>query len=437
MAVVCFGSGRVAFPFVEKITRSAGTQLVLVSDDARQLAQLRDKAAAMGRFNLQTHELSITDATSAVAAVVACLEQFQATCVAALVPEDAQFAIARACIATKTPLVTASYASPRLRALEPAAIGAGIAILCECGLDPGLDHMSAKQMIARVHAAGGRVHAFSSTCGGLPAPEAANNPIGYKFTWSPLGTMRAMQRPAKYKVDGRVVDVPGHTLLEHASPSRAFPALALEQLPNGNALPYAELYGIPDTASISRGTYRYAGFSAILAECIALGLLDDSTPTGDATSWSALVAARRQALPSLHLSDPTLHFLQWLDESGVLAPASTALEAFTRRLEARLTLQPHERDLVIMRHVLVVEQADGSFVEHTGTLLGYGDADSTFMARSVGLTTAIGVELMLQGRVTNKGFVQPVASDIYEPALQALADEGISLAEATRVLAKL
>ncbi|KDO16902.1 hypothetical protein SPRG_17632, partial [Saprolegnia parasitica CBS 223.65] len=134
MAVVCFGSGRVAFPFVEKITRNAGTQLVLVSDDARQLAQLRDKAAAMGRFNMQTHELSITD----VAAVVACLEQFQATCVAALVPEDAQFAIARACIATKTPLVTASYASPRLRVLESAAVAAGISILCECGLDPGL-----------------------------------------------------------------------------------------------------------------------------------------------------------------------------------------------------------------------------------------------------------------------------------------------------------
>ncbi|KDO25232.1 saccharopine dehydrogenase [Saprolegnia parasitica CBS 223.65] len=435
MAVVCFGSGRVAFPFVEKITRNAGTQLVLVSDDARQLAMLRDKAAAMGRFNLQTHELSITDAASDVAAVVACLEQFQATCVAALVPEDAQFAIARACIATKTPLVTASYASLRLSHLS-AAVAAGISILCECGLDPGLDHMSAMHMIARVHAAGSRVHAFSSICGGLPAPEAANNPIGYKFTWSPLGTMRAMQRPAKYKLESHVVDIPGHVLLEHASPSRAFPALALEQLPNGNALPYAQLYGIPDVASIFRGTYRYAGFSAILAECIALGLLDDSTLTGGVTSWRALVTARRQALPTLHLSEPTLHFLQWLDES-VLAPATTALEAFTRRLEAKLTLQPHERDLVIMRHVLAVEQADGSFVEHTGTLLGYGDADSTFMARSVGLTAAIGVELMLQGRVTSKGFVQPVVRDIYEPALKALADEGISLVETTRVLAKL
>lgn len=141
---------------------------------------------------------------------------------------------------------------------------AGIAILNEVGLDPGMDHMSAMKIIDDVHARGGEITSFSSVCGGLPAPEVANNPLLYKFSWSPMGVMKASQNDAIFRRDGELVRVDGANLLGSAEPFNAWQSLHLECLPNRDSLVYGEKYGIQSASSIFRGTLRYFGFSELL-----------------------------------------------------------------------------------------------------------------------------------------------------------------------------
>ncbi|KAH9103277.1 hypothetical protein LEN26_015337 [Aphanomyces euteiches] len=372
--------------------------------------------------------MPVEDKKESLAQVTQWIQRASLACVVALVPEEAQYTLAQACIATRTPLVTASYVSPRIRELDQKAKDAGIPLLFECGLDLGIDYMGAMAMIDAIKASGPcTFRRFSSVCGGLPAPEAADNPIGYKFTWSPSGALRALQRPAQYKEGGKIVSIPGNKLLGHAADVGVIPALALEQLPNGNALPYAELYGMPHVPSIFRGTFRYRGFSAIMKECVALGLADDTAISSGTTTWLQLLAHAKTA-KKIILSSATEDFFNWLGDASIQG-AKTHLQAFGRILEEKLVLQPHERDLVVMVHLIEIERPNGSTEVHTASLLGYGDKDLTFMSRSVGLAAGIVVQLVLRGDMSRTGILAPTTPDIYKPALAALEAEGIVFKE--------
>ena len=139
--------------------------------------------------------------------------------VVSLVPAAFHPPVARAAIKYKKNMVTASYVLPEMAALHDAAVAAGIVVLNEAGLDPGIDHMSAMKMIDDLKRAGGEITSFSSLCGGLPAPEAANNPLGYKFSWSPRGALGAATNPAQFRKNGEIIKVPGPELLKNARPT--------------------------------------------------------------------------------------------------------------------------------------------------------------------------------------------------------------------------
>jgi saccharopine dehydrogenase-like NADP-dependent oxidoreductase len=141
------------------------------------------------------------------------------------------------------------------------------------GLDPGMDHMSAMEMIDAVAAAGGTVHSFRSVCGGLPAPEAANNMLRYKFSWSPRGVLSAASNDAQWLEDGQVIQVCGSQLLASSSPTNAVPTLRLEALPNRDSLPYKEAYRLHDAKTVYRGTLRFAGFCDRVRGLQQMGLL--------------------------------------------------------------------------------------------------------------------------------------------------------------------
>jgi len=175
--------------------------------------------------------------------------------------------------------VTASYVSEEMQALHDDAVRADIPILCEMGLDPGMDHMSAMAVIDSIRDEGGKILSFSSLCGGLPAPEvAADNPLSYKFSWSPAGVMSASQNDAKYLQDGEIVEVQGSELLSAARPTSVFKTLNLEVLPNRDSLPYGEVYGIHKTAhSVFRGTLRYGGWSGSMRAFQRRGWFDSTT----------------------------------------------------------------------------------------------------------------------------------------------------------------
>jgi alpha-aminoadipic semialdehyde synthase len=174
-----------------------------------------------------------------------------------LLPAPLHPKVARSCIKLKKHMVTTSYISKELEDMNPAAQEAGIVILNESGLDPGLDHLSAKKLIDEVHEAGEAVESFISWCGGLPAPEHADNPFGYKFSWRPQGVLSAAQNPATYLLNGQYVNVRGENLLKSARPIKIHNALSFEGLPNRNSLVYAIPYGLDGVKTMFRGTLRY------------------------------------------------------------------------------------------------------------------------------------------------------------------------------------
>ncbi|TAQ86287.1 hypothetical protein B7494_g5394 [Chlorociboria aeruginascens] len=159
--------------------------------------------------------------------------------------------------------------------LEDEAKKAGITVMNEIGLDPGIDHLYAIKTIEEVHRSGGKILSFLSYCGGLPAPEASDNPPGYKFSWSSRGVLLALRNAAKYYKDGRIVDIAGKDLMGTAKPYFIYPGYAFVAYPNRDSTPYKERYNIPEAQTIIRGTLKYQGFPELIRVLVDMGFLND------------------------------------------------------------------------------------------------------------------------------------------------------------------
>lgn len=296
--------------------------------------------------------------------------------------------------------------------------------------------MIAMKMINEVKAKHGKVVSFSSVCGGLPAPDDANNPIKYKFSWSPQGALRAAQRPAQYLKDGEVVTIPGADILAHHAPIGLFPEYELEQIPNGYSLPYAAYYQIPDVQTLFRGTLRFNGFCHVIHKCVQLGFLDEDSSVTEGTAWREVLAQKMKANGIDSLDNPTQVFLKWLgfdSPSCVVSKSQSIMGAFCDLLVEQLSFTPGERDLVLMHVAVGAEYPDGSRATLEAFFNAFGDANGdTVMAKTVGCTAAIGVTLVLDGKIASVGLVSPTQREVYEPSLALLAAEGIHFAEQSR-----
>lgn len=270
--VLVLGAGFVSGPVVEYLLRRPANVVTVVS-----VVKGEAEALAAGRMRVHPLTMDVTsrDAVSSADGPVGSLI-LQHDVVISLIPATMHVPIAKLAIAHKRNMVTASYTSPEMAALHQQAAAAGITILNECGLDPGIDHMAAMKLIHEAQAAGGRVTSFISVCGGLPAPECANNPLGYKFSWSPRGALAAMRNAARYRREGEEVSIPPSGLLSAAEEYSLNPAFHLEVLPNRDSLPYGERYGIASDhlKTMFRGTLRYAGFASSMRLLVELGMLE-------------------------------------------------------------------------------------------------------------------------------------------------------------------
>ncbi|MEI7500680.1 MAG: saccharopine dehydrogenase C-terminal domain-containing protein, partial [Bacteroidota bacterium] len=190
-----------------------------------------------------------------------------------LLPYIFHVMVARQCVAHKKNMVTTSYVKPEMKALDTAAKEAGIILLNEMGLDPGIDHMSAMRIIDKVHEREGAILEFYSICGALPAPEAANNPFRYKFSWSPKGVVLASNNDAIFLLHGNKVMLPTGNLFKNPFKIN-FPEVGeLEVYPNRDSIAYKDIYGIPEAMTMYRGTFRYLGWCETLDAMKQLNLL--------------------------------------------------------------------------------------------------------------------------------------------------------------------
>ena len=457
-SLLVLGAGLCAGPAIEMLSRREQDTVHVVSALPGEAQRLCEEA--LGRRNCVGHTLDVTPGSEGWAQLAQHVRKSDA--VLSLLPAQMHASIAAECLRSRTPLVTASYVSPELAALHEEAAAAGVPILCEMGLDPGMDHMSAVSAIAKVHADGGKVVGFRSVCGGLPAPECAyshGSPFGYKFSWSPAGVLAATRNAAKWREGGAIVQVDAPSLLTSASPLTGGllgKAFQLEVLPNRDALPYASLYGLYDeAASFSRGTLRYRGWSELMHALASLGLTSPGMqrPSG-ATTWPQLLDAlgvhcephvaltassNGSSMPFTGAETRAVDALRWLGAYDDKTPltGATVSDAFCDLLAHRLAYSSGERDAIMMEHTLDVSYADGRADESLSvSLIGFGDAEGgpSAMSRSVGLTAAAGVLRLLESPSEELpalagGVTRPIERSVYKHCLPLLEKEGLRFEE--------
>jgi saccharopine dehydrogenase-like NADP-dependent oxidoreductase len=433
--VLVLGAGLVAKPLIDYFAGREGFELTvadIVVEKARALIGGRAGCAAVAL------DASREDAAEGLIAA--------SDVAVSLLPAPMHPIVAALCLKHKKHMATASYISPAMREMHADAAASGLVFVNECGVDPGLDHMSAMRIIHGAAKGGGRIVSFRSYCGGLPAPEANTNPIGYKFSWAPRGVLVAATNPARFLKDGAIVEVPGTELF--AAPELVeFPgAGTFEGYPNRDSLPYMEMYGLEGVRTMFRGTLRNLGHCAAWYHWVKLGLFDQRPRSdlagltykrfmqgfvgGAGNLQKALSAAL--AVPE---SSPAISNLEWLGlfhESPVSLTEGGNVDILASRMLEKCSFQPGERDLLVMQHEFTVAYPKRE-ERIVSSLVAYGvENGDTAMARTVSLPLAIATRMVAEGAITQRGVIAPVTPEIYDPILDELAQRfGIAFTERT------
>jgi saccharopine dehydrogenase (NADP+, L-glutamate forming) len=438
-SVLVLGAGLVAGPLVKYLLDQPEFQVVVADVEAGRASNL------IGGHPRGRAEVLDIGRRAALAEAVG-----RADLVVSMVPYTFHPLVAEIAVERGKPMVTASYVSPAMRALDSRAKERGVILLNELGLDPGIDHMEAMRIIHEIHEGGGSVLAFLSYCGGLPAPEANTNPFGYKFSWSPRGVLLASKNSARFLKDGRIMAIPAEDLF--AKPEViGIPGLGeFEGYPNRDSVVYRESYGIPEAQTVFRGTLRYPGWCETIRKMVELGLLDDTpkdrsgatfrgllrelTGAGPGTEAREAVAAKL-GLPADSAVIARLDWLGLFDEVPLPAAKGSALDNLTAVMVERLSYGEGERDMIVLQHEFLARTGSGRTERIVSTLIDYGlpGGDSS-MSRTVGLPVAIGARLILEGRIGLTGVRVPVHPEIYGPILEELEALGIRFEEKRRFL---
>lgn len=362
--------------------------------------------------------------------------------VVSLLPYVLHSTVAKYCLQAEKHMVNASYVSDEMKSFDTEAQEKNLLFLCEIGLDPGIDHMSAMKIIHDVQQRGGHIDEFISVCGGLPAPEANTNPFGYKFSWSPKGVLLAGKNSAKYIAGGSIKKISASELFYSTEPMK-INGQNFEAYPNRDSTAYENLYGLEGIQLLMRGTLRYAGWHKLILALKALNLLTETAIPAGKTSHADILASLNdlnsadigsETAVKLKISekDDVFKALEWLglfDRNSLEMKSSTAIDFLAKLMQAKMAYAPGERDMVVLQH-----RFKASFPDHkeeiTSTLFDYGIPDgNSAMARTVSLPLAIAVKLILEGKIKLRGVRIPVDPIIYKPVLAELKTLGIEFSE--------
>ena len=361
-----------------------------------------------------------------------------------LLPYRFHVDVAKFCLRYRKPLVTTSYVSPAMQALHDDAVKAGVIFLNEAGLDPGIDHMSAMRIIDHVRQKGGKIDEFYSLCGALPAPEDANNPLGYKFSWSPKGVVLASRNGATYLKHGKIVNIEPVDLFK-ARFTHPFPGIGeLEIYPNRDSVSYVDIYGLKGIQTMYHGTFRFKGWCETLDLMKAIGLVDDGDKDYTGVTFRQFVAEKagvpgkdiRKELkekPGLNPSDKALEAFEWLGlfDNAVMGYAVTSPYEITSDLMIKkMWLNDNERDMIVMQHLFLATYHDGKSEVISSRMLDFGTpATNTSIARTVALPAAMAVKMILTGKINLHGVYRPILPELYNPILDELEANGIKMVE--------
>jgi len=437
--VLVLGAGLVSKPMIDYLLDQPDYFVTMASRTVSKAEKIID-----GKTNGKAIELNVKNDEL--------LEELikESNLTVSLLPYTYHVKVAEFCIKHKKQMVTTSYVSEEMKALNQKAKDSGIIILNECGLDPGVDHMSAMRIIHDVEEKNGKVVSFRSTTGALPSFEDNNNPFGYKFSWAPRGVLLASKNPSKWLQDGEIVSYPGEQLFENYTIQDVPDVGSFENYPNRNSVPYKDIYGLKDAKTVYRGTFRMPGWCETMRRIVALGWLNEepiknfnNKTYGDLTRHlikakhgEDLIKAVAKYL-DLKTYSTVIKRLEWLGLFGnktLPDDIDNPLDYLNVITLAKMSLEKDERDMIVMHHEFIVEY-DSKKEYITSTLLDFGipKGDSA-IARTVALPAAIAVKMILNGEIAITGVHIPVIPEIYNPILDELEQMNIVFKEKTESL---
>lgn len=371
----------------------------------------------------------------------------EADLVISMLPAMLHPIIAKDCLALGKHFFSASYESSEMKSMKEEIERKGLFFLNECGLDPGIDHMSAMKIIDKAKSDGEKITSFKSYCGGLLAPESEDNPWKYKFTWNPRNVVLAGQGTSRYLENKELKLVPYHQLYRRLD-QISFDGLGkFDGYPNRDSLNYRDIYGLKDVETLLRGTLRRAGFCKAWDIFVQLGMCDDTIQL-DLTEKTTLRQFLNSFLPydkELSVEEklgnliPDFDFGAWEKIQWLGFFSETTLPKFKGSpavilqaiLEKNWKLYPEDKDMIVMQHQFKIESATGNKSVTSSLVIVGEDSVNTAMAKTVGLPLAIAADLFLDGEIKLTGLHVPVIPEIYNPVLEKLALHGIIFHEKT------
>ncbi len=433
--VLVLGAGLVARPLVRYLL-DRGYEVTCASRTVAKAEALID-----GHPNGKAHPLDLGNEAK-LAEFIA-----ETDLAISLVPPPLHPVVARHCLDAGKNMVTTSYVSPEMEALDGEAREKGLVILNEIGVDPGIDHMSAMRIIDDVKGRGGEIVAFKSYCGGLPAPQHNDNPFGYKFSWAPRGVLVASRNGAQYLENGRKVEVAPERLFRDMHVLQVPGFGDFEAYPNRDSISYQDVYGLEGIPTLFRGTLRNMGWCDCIYSYRTQGLLDlDEFEVKGRTYAEVmrehlglangddlrLAFARKAGIPPDSLPCWNLNWLGMFSDKKVQGEKTTMLDAMGDLMFEKLAFDEGELDLIVLFHDFQATFPDGHKEHVTSKLIDFGvEGGDSSMSRTVSLPAAIGAHMILEGKITETGVLRPVLPGIYNPVLDELATMDIECKEHT------
>jgi saccharopine dehydrogenase-like NADP-dependent oxidoreductase len=437
--ILVLGAGRSSSALITYLLQQAAVHSwkILVGDVSEDAARQRIGSSTRGQalvFDIQQEQSSETIIKSVDVVI-------------SLLPAHLHPLVAKHCLQNHKHLLTASYVSKEMQEFHAEAVARNLIFVNECGLDPGIDHMSAMQVINKIKAQGGKLISFDSFTGGLISPETApENPWRYKFTWNPRNVVMAGQGTAKFLQEGQYKYIPYHQLFKRITPVTVPGLGEFEGYPNRDSLKYLDTYGLQGIKSMLRGTLRNKGYCAAWDVLVQLGCCDDSfvmegvdrlTHRDFINAFlnydSQLMVEEKLCLAfKLQPNGPEMQRLRWsgfFDRELIGLNEGTPAQVLEHILNKKWKLKSEDKDQIVMWHRFVFKLHDQK-KEIQASLVSTGDdATYTAMAKTVGLPLGIAAKLIVQDKITSRGVVIPVLQEMYDPILKELEEMGIALME--------
>jgi len=445
--ILVLGAGQSAPYCIAYLLEHAAAQdwFITVGDIDLDLARRRINGHPRGsaiRFDINDSTLRAT--------------QFEhADVVVSMLPPHFMDLIAWECVNHGCHMISVSYRDKAVRDLDVDAHRHGLLLLCEMGLDPGIDHMSAISLIRRVREDGGRIGSFCSYGSGIPAPDQPQNPMRYLITWNPRNVAMAGEKGAQYMENGKIKIVAYPHVFHHTWTVEVEGVGTLEAYPNRDSLSYMNAFGLKDVHTMIRGTLRYPGWSETWSQIVCLGLPNENARIphlADRTYREVVemflplnvsgpkIETRLARFLGISPTGGIIENMRWLglfSDEKIGCEGDTAVNMLVHALNRKMPLTDDLRDIVVLVHEMEVEypDQDRSNERITSTLVAKGEAGGfTAMAKTVGLPAAIAVKLLLRDELPLTGSHIPTHPSIYEPILREIADEGLRFTEEREVM---